>query len=50
MAKWVSRKVLGGGLIIAVVLDFVLPRIGIHSDDIPFIIYFIVGLYLFSVV
>jgi hypothetical protein len=43
----IHKKTLGGALLIAVILDFVLPRVGINTGDIPLLIYLIVGLYLF---
>lgn len=43
----IHKKTLGGALLIAVVLDFVLPRLGISTGDIALIIYLVIGLYLF---
>jgi hypothetical protein len=43
----IHKKTLGGALLLAVAFDFVLPKLGISTGDIPLIIYLVVGLYLF---
>ena len=43
----IHKKTLGGALLIGVIIDFLLPRLGISAGDIPLIIYLVVGLYLF---
>lgn len=43
----IHKKTLGGALLIAVIFDFILPKVGISTGDIPLIIYLVVGLYLF---